>query len=130
MISVSTPQKILRIVIILLLAIITTISIRTCNVLDSTKEINEMPLQMYSNKDMNMTFTLDSHEEGTFIQVNSQEETRYVNNFNYYIKEGVLYATGIYDSEWIQTFTIMPDDILFWIDNNVMLYPVDGYIYL
>lgn len=130
MISVSTPQKILRIVIILLLAIITAISIRTCNVLDSTKEINEIPLQMYSNKDMNMTFTIDSHEEGTFIQVNSQEETRYVNNFNYYIKEGVLYATGIYDSEWIQTFTIMPDDILFWIDNNVMLYPVDGYIYL
>ena len=130
MISVSTPQKILRIVIILLLAIITIISIRTCNVLDSTKEVNEIPLQMYSNKDMNMTFTLDSHEEGTFIQVNSQEETRYVNNFNYYIKEGVLYATGIYDSEWIQTFTIMPDDILFWIDNNVMLYPVDGYIYL
>lgn len=130
MISVSTPQKILRIVIILLLAIITTISIRTCNVLDSTKEINEMPLQMYSNKDMNMTFTLDSNDEGTFIQVNSQEETRYVNNFNYYIKEGVLYATGIYDSEWIQTFTIMPDDILFWIDNNIMLYPVDGYIYL
>ena len=130
MISVSTPQKILRIVIILLLAIITTISIRTCNVLDSTKEINEMPLQMYSNKDMNMTFTLDSNDEGTFIQVNSQEETRYVNNFNYYIKEGVLYTTGIYDSEWIQTFTIMPDDILFWIDNNVMLYPVDGYIYL
>ena len=130
MISVSRPQKILRIVIILLLAIITTISIRTCNVLDSTKEINEMPLQMYSNKDMNMTFTLDSNDEGTFIQVNSQEETRYVNNFNYYIKEGVLYATGIYDSEWIQTFTIMPDDILFWIDNNVMLYPVDGYIYL
>ena len=130
MISVSTPQKILRIVIILLLAIITAISIRTCNVLDSTKEINEMPLQMYSNKDMNMTFTLDSNDEGTFIQVNSQEETRYVNNFNYYIKEGVLYATGIYDSEWIQTFTIMPDDILFWIDNNVMLYPVDGYIYL
>ena len=130
MIKVSTPQKILRLVIILLLAIITAISIRTCNVLDSTKEINEMPLQMYSNKDMNMTFTLDSHEEGTFIQVNSQEETRYVNNFNYYIKEGVLYATGIYDSEWIQTFTIMPDDILFWIDNNVMLYPVDGYIYL
>lgn len=130
MISVSTPQKILRIVIILLLAIITAISIRTCNVLDSTKEVNEIPLQMYSNKDMNMTFTLDSHEEGTFIQVNSQEETRYVNNFNYYIKEGVLYATGIYDSEWIQTFTIMPDDILFWIDNNVMLYPVDGYIYL
>ena len=130
MISVSTPQKILRIVIIILLAIITTISIRTCNVLDSTKEVNEIPLQMYSNKDMNMTFTLDSHEEGTFIQVNSQEETRYVNNFNYYIKEGVLYATGIYDSEWIQTFTIMPDDILFWIDNNVMLYPVDGYIYL
>ena len=130
MISVSTPQKILRIVIMLLLAIITTISIRTCNVLDSTKEINEMPLQMYSNKDMNMTFTLDSNDEGTFIQVNSQEETRYVNNFNYYIKEGVLYATGIYDSEWIQTFTIMPDDILFWIDNNVMLYPVDGYIYL
>ncbi len=130
MISVSTPQKILRIVIILLLAIITTISIRTCNVLDSTKEVNEIPLQMYSNKDMNMTFTLDSNDEGTFIQVNSQEETRYVNNFNYYIKEGVLYATGIYDSEWIQTFTIMPDDILFWIDNNVMLYPVDGYIYL
>ena len=130
MISVSTPQKILRIVIILLLAIITTISIRTCNVLDSTKEINEMHLQMYSNKDMNMTFTLDSNDEGTFIQVNSQEETRYVNNFNYYIKEGVLYATGIYDSEWIQTFTIMPDDILFWIDNNIMLYPVDGYIYL
>ena len=130
MISVSTPQKILRIVILLLLAIITTISIRTCNVLDSTKEINEMPLQMYSNKDMNMTFTLDSNDEGTFIQVNSQEETRYVNNFNYYIKEGVLYATGIYDSEWIQTFTIMPDDILFWIDNNIMLYPVDGYIYL
>ena len=130
MISVSTPQKILRIVIVLLLAIITTISIRTCNVLDSTKEINEMPLQMYSNKDMNMTFTLDSNDEGTFIQVNSQEETRYVNNFNYYIKEGVLYTTGIYDSEWIQTFTIMPDDILFWIDNNVMLYPVDGYIYL
>ena len=130
MISVSTPQKILRIVIILLLAIITTISIRTCNVLDSTKEINEIPLQMYSNKDMNMTFTLDSNDEGTFIQVNSQEETRYVNNFNYYIKEGVLYASGIYDSEWIQTFTIMPDDILFWIDNNVMLYPVDGYIYL
>ena len=130
MISVSTPQKILRIVIILLLAIITAISIKTCNVLDSTKEINEMPLQMYSNKDMNMTFTLDSHDEGTFIQVNSQEETRYVNNFNYYIKEGVLYATGIYDSEWNQTFTIMPDDILFWIDNNVMLYPVDGYIYL
>lgn len=130
MISVSTPQKILRIVIILLLAIITAISIRTCNVLDSTKEVNEIPLQMYSNKDMNMTFTLDTHEEGTFIQVNSQEETRYVNNFNYYIKEGVLYATGIYDSEWIQTFTIMPDDILFWIDNNVMLYPVDGYIYL
>ena len=130
MIKVSTPQKILRLVIILLLAIITAISIRTCNVLDSTKEINEMPLQMYSNKDMNMTFTLDSHEEGTFIQVNSQEETRYVNNFNYYIKEGVLYATGIYDSEWIHTFTIMPDDILFWIDNNVMLYPVDGYIYL
>ena len=130
MISVSTPQKILRIVIILLLAIITAISIRTCNVLDSTKEINEMPLQMYSNKDMNMTFTLDSNDEGTFIQVNSQEETRYVNNFNYYIKEGVLYATGIYDSEWIQTFTIMPDDILFWIDNNIMLYPVDGYIYL
>ena len=130
MISVSTPQKILRIVIILLLAIITAISIRTCNVLDSTKEINEMPLQMYSNKDMNMTFTLDSNDEGTFIQVNSQEETRYVNNFNYYIKEGVLYATGIYDSEWIQTFTIMPDDILFWLDNNVMLYPVDGYIYL
>ena len=130
MISVSAPQKILRIVIILLLAIITTISIRTCNVLDSTKEINEIPLQMYSNKDMNMTFTLDSNDEGTFIQVNSQEETRYVNNFNYYIKEGVLYATGIYDSEWIQTFTIMPDDILFWIDNNVMLYPVDGYIYL
>lgn len=130
MISVSTPQKILRIVITLLLAIITAISIRTCNVLDSTKEINEMPLQMYSNKDMNMTFTLDSNDEGTFIQVNSQEETRYVNNFNYYIKEGVLYATGIYDSEWIQTFTIMPDDILFWIDNNVMLYPVDGYIYL
>ena len=130
MISVSTPQKILRIVIILLLAIITTISIRTCNVLDSTKEINEMPLQMYSNKDMNMTFTLDSNDEGTFIQVNSQEETRYVNNFNYYIKEGVLYATGIYDSEWIQTFTIMPDDILFWIDNNIMLYPVNGIIYL
>ena len=130
MISVSTPQKILRIVITLLLAIITAISIRTCNVLDSTKEINEMPLQMYSNKDMNMTFTLDSNDEGTFIQVNSQEETRYVNNFNYYIKEGVLYATGIYDSEWIQTFTIMPDDILFWIDNNIMLYPVDGYIYL
>ena len=130
MISVSTPQKILRIVIILLLAIITTISIRTCNVLDSTKEINGMPLQMYSNKDMNMTFTLDSNDEGTFIQVNSQEETRYVNNFNYYIKEGVLYATGIYDSEWIQIFTIMPDDILFWIDNNVMLYPVDGYIYI
>lgn len=130
MISVSTPQKILRIVIILLLAIITTISIRTCNVLDSTKEVNEIPLQMYSNKDMNMTFTLDSNDEGTFIQVNSQEETRYVNNFNYYIKEGVLYATGIYDSEWIQTFTIMPDDILFWIDNNIMLYPVDGYIYL
>lgn len=130
MISVSTPQKILRIVIIILLAIITTISIRTCNVLDSTKEVNEIPLQMYSNKDMNMTFTLDSNDEGTFIQVNSQEETRYVNNFNYYIKEGVLYATGIYDSEWIQTFTIMPDDILFWIDNNVMLYPVDGYIYL
>ena len=130
MISVSTPQKILRIVIILLLAIITTISIRTCNVLDSTKEVNEIPLQMYSNKDMNMTFTLDSNDEGTFIQVNSQEETRYVNNFNYYIKEGVLYTTGIYDSEWIQTFTIMPDDILFWIDNNVMLYPVDGYIYL
>ena len=130
MIKVSTPQKILRLVIILLLAIITAISIRTCNVLDSTKEINEMPLQMYSNKDMNMTFTLDSNDEGTFIQVNSQEETRYVNNFNYYIKEGVLYATGIYDSEWIQTFTIMPDDILFWIDNNIMLYPVDGYIYL
>ena len=130
MISVSTPQKILRIVIILLLAIITTISIRTCNVLDSTKEINEIPLQMYSNKDMNMTFTLDSNDEGTFIQVNSQEETRYVNNFNYYIKEGVLYATGIYDSEWIQTFTIMPDDILFWIDNNIMLYPVNGIIYL
>ena len=130
MISVSTPQKILRIVIILLLSIITTISIRTCNVIDSTKEINEIPLQMYSNKDMNMTFTLDSNDEGTFIQVNSQEETRYVNNFNYYIKEGVLYASGIYDSEWIQTFTIMPDDILFWIDNNVMLYPVDGYIYL
>lgn len=130
MISVSTPQKILRIVILLLLAIITAISIRTCNVLDSTKEVNEIPLQMYSNKDMNMTFTLDSHEEGTFIQVNSQEETRYVNNFNYYIKEGVLYATGIYDSEWIQTFTIMPDDILFWVDNNIMLYPVDGYIYL
>lgn len=130
MISVSTPQKILRIVITLLLAIITAISIRTCNVLDSTKEINEIPLQMYSNKDMNMTFTLDSNDEGTFIQVNSQEETRYVNNFNYYIKEGVLYATGIYDSEWIQTFTIMPDDILFWIDNNIMLYPVDGYIYL
>ena len=130
MISVATPQKILRIVIILLLAIITAISIRTCNVLDSTKEVNEIPLQMYSNKDMNMTFTLDSNDEGTFIQVNSQEETRYVNNFNYYIKEGVLYATGIYDSEWIQTFTIMPDDILFWIDNNVMLYPVDGYIYL
>ena len=130
MISVSTPQKILRIVIILLLAIITAISIRTCNVLDSTKEVNEIPLQMYSNKDMNMTFTLDSNDEGSFIQVNSQEETRYVNNFNYYIKEGVLYATGIYDSEWIQTFTIMPDDILFWIDNNVMLYPVDGYIYL
>ena len=85
MIKVSTPQKILRIVIILLLAIITTISIRTCNVLDSTKEINGMPLQMYSNKDMNMTFTLDSNDEGTFIQVNSQEETRYVNNFNYYI---------------------------------------------
>lgn len=130
MISVSTPQKILRIVIVLLLSIITAISIRTCNVLDSTKEVNEIPLQMYSNKDMNMTFTLDSNDEGTFIQVNSQEETRYVNNFNYYIKEGVLYATGIYDSEWIQTFTIMPDDILFWIDNNVMLYPVDGYIYL
>ena len=130
MISVSTPQKILRIVIILLLAIITTISIRTCNVLDSTKEVNEIPLQMYSNKDMNMTFTLDSNDEGTFIQVNSQEETRYVNNFNYYIKEGVLYATGIYDSEWIQTFTIMPDDILFWIDNNIMLYPVNGIIYL
>ena len=130
MISVSTPQKILRIVIILLLAIITTISIRTCNVLDSTKEINEIPLQMYSNKDMNMTFTLDSNDEGTFIQVNSQEETRYVNNFNYYIKEGVLYATGIYDSEWIQTFTIMPDDILFWIENNIMLYPVNGIIYL
>ena len=130
MISVSTPQKILRIVITLLLAIITAISIRTCNVLDSTKEINEIPLQMYSNKDMNMTFTLDSNDEGTFIQVNSQEETRYVNNFNYYIKEGVLYATGIYDSEWIQTFTIMPDDILFWIDNNIMLYPVDGIIYL
>ena len=130
MIKVSTPQKILRLVIILLLAIITAISIRTCNVLDSTKEINEMPLQMYSNKDMNMTFTLDSNDEGTFIQVNSQEETRYVNNFNYYIKEGVLYATGIYDSEWIQTFTIMPDDILFWIENNIMLYPVDGIIYL
>ena len=130
MISVSTPQKILRIVIILLLAIITAISIRTCNVLDSTKEINEIPLQMYSNKDMNMTFTLDSNDEGTFIQVNSQEETRYVNNFNYYIKEGVLYATGIYDSEWIQTFTIMPDDILFWIENNIMLYPVNGIIYL
>ena len=130
MIKVSTPQKILRIVIILLLAIITAISIRTCNVLDSTKEVNEIPLQMYSNKDMNMTFTLDSHEEGTFIQVNSQEETRYVNNFNYYIKEGVLYATGIYDSEWIATFTIMPDDILFWIDNNIMLYPVNGIIYL
>ena len=130
MISVSTPQKILRIVIILLLAIITAISIRTCNVLDSTKEVNEIPLQMYSNKDMNMTFTLDSNDEGTFIQVNSQEETRYVNNFNYYIKEGVLYATGIYDSEWIQTFTIMPDDILFWIDNNIMLYPVNGIIYL
>ena len=130
MISVSTPQKILRIVIILLLAIITTISIRACNVLDSTKEINEIPLQMYSNKDMNMTFTLDSNDEGTFIQVNSQEETRYVNNFNYYIKEGVLYATGIYDSKWIATFTIMPDDILFWIENNIMLYPVDGIIYL
>ena len=130
MISVSTPQKILRIVITLLLAIITAISIRTCNVLDSTKEINEIPLQMYSNKDMNMTFTLDSNDEGTFIQVNSQEETRYVNNFNYYIKEGVLYATGIYDSEWIQTFTIMPDDILFWIENNIMLYPVNGIIYL
>ena len=130
MISVSTPQKILRIVIILLLAIITAISIRTCNVLDSTKEVNEIPLQMYSNKDMNMTFTLDSNDEGTFIQVNSQEETRYVNNFNYYIKEGVLYTTGIYDSEWIQTFTIMPDDILFWIDNNIMLYPVNGIIYL
>lgn len=130
MIKVSTPQKILRIVIILLLAIITTISIRTCNVLDSTKEVNEIPLQMYSNKNMNMTFTLDSNDEGTFIQVNSQEETRYVNNFNYYIKEGVLYATGIYDSEWIQTFTIMPDDILFWINNNIMLYPVNGIIYL
>ena len=129
MISVSTPQKILRIVIILLLAIITTISIRTCNVLESTKEVNELPLIMYSNTDMNMTFTLDTNQEGTFIQVD-EEETRYVNNFNYYIKEGVLYATGIYDSEWIQTFTIMPDDILFWIDNNVMLYPVDGYIYL
>ena len=130
MIKVSTPQKILRIVIILLLAIITAISVRTCNALDDTKKVNELPLIMYSNTDMNMTFTLDTNREGTFIQVNSQEETRYVNNFNYYIKEGVLYATGIYDSEWIQTFTIMPDDILFWIDNNIMLYPVNGIIYL
>ena len=130
MIKVSTPQKILRIVIILLLAIITAISVRTCNALDDTKKANELPLIMYSNTDMNMTFTLDTNKEGTFIQVNSQEETRYVNNFNYYIKEGVLYATGIYDSEWIQTFTIMPDDILFWIDNNIMLYPVNGIIYL
>ena len=130
MIKVSTPQKILRIVIILLLAIITAISVRTCKALDDTKKVNELPLIMYSNTDMNMTFTLDTNQEGTFIQVNSQEETRYVNNFNYYIKEGVLYATGIYDSEWIQTFTIMPDDILFWIDNNIMLYPVNGIIYL
>ena len=130
MIKVSTPQKILRIVITLLLAIITAISVRTCNALDDTKKVNELPLIMYSNTDMNMTFTLDTNKEGTFIQVNSQEETRYVNNFNYYIKEGVLYATGIYDSEWIQTFTIMPDDILFWIDNNIMLYPVNGIIYL
>ena len=129
MISVSTPQKILRIVIILLLAIITAISVRTCNALDDTKKINELPLIMYSNTDMNMTFKLDTNQEGTFIQVD-EEETRYVNNFNYYIKEGVLYATGIYDSEWIQTFTIMPDDILFWIDNNIMLYPVNGTIYL
>ena len=129
MIKVSTPQKILRIVILLLLAIITAISVRTCYALDDTKKVNELPLIMYSNTDMNMTFTLDSHEEGTFIQVD-EEETRYVNNFNYYIKEGVLYATGIYDSEWIQTFTIMPDDILFWIDNNIMLYPVNGIIYL
>ena len=42
MIKVSTPQKILRIVIILLLAIITAISIRTCNALDDTKKINEL----------------------------------------------------------------------------------------
>ena len=129
MIKVSTPQKILRIVIILLLAIITAISVRTCNALDDTKKTNELPLIMYSNTDMNMTFTLDTNQEGTFIQVD-EEGTRYVNNFNYYIKEGVLYATGIYDSEWIQTFTIMPDDILFWIDNNIMLYPVNGIIYL
>ena len=129
MIKVSTPQKILRIVIILLLAIITAISVRTCNALDDTKKVNELPLIMYSNTDMNMTFTLDTNQEGTFIQVD-EEGIRYVNNFNYYIKEGVLYATGIYDSEWNQTFTIMPDDILFWIDNNVMLYPVNGIIYL
>ena len=129
MIKVSTPQKILRIVITLLLAIITAISVRTCNALDDTKKVNELPLIMYSNTDMNMTFTLDTNQEGTFIQVD-EEGTRYVNNFNYYIKEGVLYATGIYDSEWIQTFTIMPDDILFWIDNNIMLYPVNGIIYL
>lgn len=129
MIKVSTSQKILRIVITLLLAIITAISVRTCNALDDTKKVNELPLIMYSNTDMNMTFTLDTNQEGTFIQVD-EEGTRYVNNFNYYIKEGVLYATGIYDSEWIQTFTIMPDDILFWIDNNIMLYPVNGIIYL
>ena len=129
MIKVSTPQKILRIVITLLLAIITAISVRTCNALDDTKKVNELPLIMYSNTDMNMTFTLDTNQEGTFIQVD-EEGIRYVNNFNYYIKEGVLYATGIYDSEWIQTFTIMPDDILFWIDNNIMLYPVNGIIYL
>lgn len=129
MIKVSTPQKILRIVITLLLAIITAISVRTCNALDDTKKVNELPLIMYSNTDMNMTFTLDTNQEGTFIQVD-EEGIRYVNNFNYYIKEGVLYATGIYDSEWIQNFTIMPDDILFWIDNNIMLYPVNGIIYL
>ena len=64
------------------------------------------------------------------LLINEEEQTRYVNNFNYIVKEGVVYATGIYDSDWIQTFTIMPDDILFWIENNIMLYPVDGIIYL
>ena len=130
MISVSKPQKILRIVLILLFVVFITICVRTCNALEQTKTIYELPLQMYSNKDMNMTLNLDTESEGTFILINEEEQTRYVNNFNYEIKEGVVYATGIYDSEWIQTFTIMPDDILFWIENNIMLYPVDGIIYL